>query len=237
MRKEGRGKREKGKGKRKEGKAKAYLWLVLAAVAVVMVVVVVVLLLTRRDAASTVDAASRRVGEETSRSINERTAMVGGVVPNAPQSHEDETASSDDSESEDAPQTEEEKREAEEEKLVEAFDDLTDKWQESSSKGVTMSDIDNFAKTFRSVPKNRQDECINRALNLIPDENVMLLAGVLMDKSMDKEIVETVYNDVLNRDEDVKKPILQQIFKDKTHPCWADTAWILDVTDELPKAK
>ena len=37
--------------------------------------------------------------------------------------------------------------------------------------------------------------------------------------------------------EDVKKPILQQIFKDKTHPCWADTAWILDVTGELPKAK
>ena len=34
-----------------------------------------------------------------------------------------------------------------------------------------------------------------------------------------------------------KKPILQQIFKDKTHHCWADAAWILDVTGELPKAK
>ena len=42
-------------------------------------------------------------------------------------------------------------------------------------------------------------------------------------------------NDILNRDEDVKKPILQEIFKDKSHPCWADTAWILDVTGELPK--
>ena len=94
-----------------------------------------------------------------------------------------------------------------------------------------------FAKSFRKIPKERQDECIHRALNLIPDENVMLLAGILMDKTMDREIVETVYNDVLNRDEDVKKPILQQIFKDKTHPCWADTAWILDVTGELPKVK
>ena len=79
--------------------------------------------------------------------------------------------------------------------------------------------------------------CIHRALNLIPDENVMLLAGVVMDKTMDKEIVETVYNDILNRDEDVKKPILQEIFKDKSHPCWADTAWILDVTGELPGKK
>ena len=133
------------------------------------------------------------------------------------------------------PQTEEEKREAEEEAKVDAFDKLTDKWQEPSEKGVTMSDIDNFAKAFRSIPKDRQDECVHRALNLIPDENVMLLAGILMDKTMDKEIVETVFNDVLNRDEDVKKPILQQIFKDKTHPCWADTAWILDVTGDLPK--
>lgn len=75
---------------------------------------------------------------------------------------------------------------------------------EPSVKGVTMADVDNFAKAFRQVPKARQDECIHRALNLIPDENVMLLAGVLMDKTMDKEIVETVYNDILNRDEDVK---------------------------------
>ena len=133
--------------------------------------------------------------------------------------------------------TEDEKGEAEREKCVEDFDNLTDKWMEPSSKGASMEDIDRFAKLFRQVPKDRQDECIHRALNLIPDENVMLLAGVLMDKSMDKEIIETVYNDVLNRDELVKKPILLEIFKDKSHPCWADTAWILDVTGELPKKK
>ena len=211
------------------------LWLALAVVAVG--VVIVVLLLTRQDAASTVNAVSRRVGEGTSRLGDERTATVGCGVPATPESQKGEASSGDDSEprSEEEPQTEEEKREAEEEKLVNAFDDLTDKWQDPSAKGVTMADVDNFAKQFRQVPKARQDECVHRALNLIPDENVMLLAGVLMDKSMDREIVETVYSDILNRDEDVKKPILQQIFKDKTHPCWADTAWILDVTGEFPK--
>ena len=157
------------------------------------------------------------------------------AVAEEPQAEPAEEPQSEPAEAE--PQTEEEKREAAEEKAVNDFDDLTDKWQEASEKGVTMADIDNFAKMFRGVPKDRQDECIHRALNLIPDENVMLLAGVLMDKSIDKDIVETVFNDVLNRDEDVKKPILRQIFKDKAHPCWADTAWILDVTDELPKAR
>ena len=193
----------------------------------------------------------RRVTSSSSAEQPERSDDSKALIPNAerpggkhavarsaePGDGEDSADREDVDEAEEAPQTEEEKLEAEAEKKVEAFDGLTDKWMEPSPKGVTMADVDNFAKAFRQVPKDRQDECIHRALNLIPDENVMLLAGVLMDKTMDKEIVETVYNDVLNRDEDVKKPILQQIFKDKSHPCWADTAWILDVTGELPKAK
>lgn len=130
------------------------------------------------------------------------------------------------------PLTDEERAEAEAAKCADAFDELTDKWMFPSEKGVTMADVDAFVKQFEAVPKDRKEECLQRALNLIPDENVMLLAGVLMDKTQDKELVELVFNDILNRDENVKKPIMQQIFQDKTHPCWADTAWILDVTGE-----
>ena len=194
----------------------------------------------------------RRLSSSSPAEQSERSADSKALIPNAarpedkhavPRSEEAEGGedSTDKKEADEAeeeePQTEEEKREAEAEKKVDAFDNLTDKWMEPSAKGVTMADVDNFAKAFRQVPKDRQDECIHRALNLIPDENVMLLAGVLMDKSIDTEIVETVYNDILNRTEDVKKPILQEIFKDKSHPCWADTAWILDVTGELPEKK
>lgn len=165
---------------------------------------------------------------------NDAGRTVRTVQPSAEKEGDEDVADAD--EEEDDPQTEEEKREAADEALVNAFDDLTDKWTEPAERGVTMSDVDKFAAAFRKVPEDRQDECIHRALNLIPDENVMLLAGVLMDKTVDKDTVETVFNDILNRDEDVKKPILEQIFKDKTHPCWEDAAWILDVTDELPKA-
>ena len=133
--------------------------------------------------------------------------------------------------------SEDERREREEEALVDKFDGLTDKWMEVSEKSVTMADVEAFSQQFAKVPKARKEECLHRALNLIPDENVMLLAGILMDKTQDKELVEIAFNDILNRDEDVKKPILQQIIKDKTHPCWADTAWILDVTGEMPEGK
>ena len=121
------------------------------------------------------------------------------------------------------------------EKLVNAFDALVDSWMEPRDAGVSLADSDAFVAAFRKLPEERREECLQRALNLVPDDNVMLLAGILMDKSIDQELVELVFNDVLNRDEEVKKPILQEIFKDKSHPCWADTAWILDVTDDLPK--
>ena len=199
----------------------------------VIVAAIVVALMVgdgKTDAPSAVPSASSPVGADARDAAAEKSEAAGDKQ-DAVVGDDDSTegTGSEDSESEES-QAEEEKREAEEEKKVDAFDALTDKWMEPSKSGVTMADVDNFAKRFLQVPKARQDECIHRALNLIPDENVMLLAGILMDKAMDKEIVETVYNDILNRDEDVKKPILQQIFKDKTHPCWANTAWIIDVT-------
>ena len=133
------------------------------------------------------------------------------------------------------PKTAEELQEEEDEKKVDAFDSLTDKWMEKEGGEVTMKDMDDFVVAFKSVPAARKDECLHRALNLVSDDHVLLLAGILFDKSIDKEYLELVFNDVLNRDEEVKKLILPKIFKDKDHPCWADTAWILDVTGELPK--
>ena len=140
----------------------------------------------------------------------------------------------------DAADAEEEKPEEEapekEEPLsaADAFDAVVDKWMEPSKTGVTMDDVDAFAAAFRAVPEGEREDGIRRALNLIPDENALLLAGILMDKSLGKETVELVFNDVLNRDEEVKMPMLKQIFKDKSHPCWADTAWIFDATGEDP---
>ena len=124
----------------------------------------------------------------------------------------------------------------EDERLAKEFDSLVDSWTKPSGKGASMEDVQRFAESFRKVPRSRKRECLQRALNLVPDENVMLFAGVLMDKTQEKEFLEMVYNDVLNRDEDVKSPILQQIFKDREHPCWVDTAWILDVTGKIPAA-
>ena len=115
---------------------------------------------------------------------------------------------------------------------VDAFDALVDGWMEARPAGVSIEDVEDFRKALARVPDESRDECLHRALNLIPDENALLLAGVLLDKSFGKDVLETVFNDILNRDEQVKLPLLKSIHKDRAHPCWADAAWILDVTGE-----
>ena len=115
---------------------------------------------------------------------------------------------------------------------VDAFDALVDGWMEARPAGVSIEDVEDFRKAFAHVPDESRDECLHRALNLIPDENALLLAGVLLDKSFGKDVLEAVFNDILNRDDSAKLPILKNLYKDRTHPCWADAAWILDVTGE-----
>lgn len=199
---------------------------------------VIVLVVKRPIADVTEERGGRQVVEPACADGVEADIPANSVARPATATQESESSYSTPPEHEVEPLlSEDERREREETALVDAFVAVTDKWMEPVKGGVAMKDVDEFAAQFRKLPKSRRHECLQRALNLIPDENVMLLVGILMDKSQDKELVELVYNDVLNRDESVKKPVLREIFKDRNHPFWADTAWILDITGELPGKK
>ena len=67
---------------------------------------------------------------------------------------------------------------------VDAFDALVDGWMEARPAGVSIKDAEDFRKAFARVPDESREECLHRALNLIPDENALLLAGVLLDLSL-----------------------------------------------------
>lgn len=209
----------------------------LAALCVAAVVAVAIVFLFVESASQRKETMHRAgyptagVPRAEARQASGGTAGGSDVADPEDETGDDETGDGEEQEE----KTPEELQEEEEEKKVEAFDSLTDKWMEKEGGEVSMKDMDDFVAAFKSVPDGRKDECLHRALNLVSDDHVLLLAGILFDKSIDKEYLELVFNDVLNRDEEVKKLILPKIFKDKTHPCWADTAWILDVTGELPK--
>ncbi len=103
-------------------------------------------------------------------------------------------------------------------------------------KDVPMAEVNKFHEQFKKIPDSRKEVCLQRALNLLPDESVILLAGILTDKELPREHLELVFNDILTRDESAKKPLLELIYKDKQHPCWETTAWILDATGKKPES-
>ena len=195
----------------------------------------VVLWFARADAGKPADKPAARTEKRVAKARGGRAArrQAGRPDPASPDKPEDDEEMDDSDESESTPEpekTEEEMQADREEALVDAFDEMTDKWREPVESDVPMAEVEKFRQQFNKIPQGRKEECLQRALNLLPDENVMLLAGILLDKEQPREYLELVFNDVLNRDEGVKKPLLQEIYKDKEHPCWADTAWILDAT-------
>lgn len=107
-----------------------------------------------------------------------------------------------------------------------------EKWSDGEKNRAAEKDAEDFAAQFKSLPPAIQEENLNHALNLIPDANIILLSGLLFDKTIKPEFNELIFNDILNRDESIKLPIIRQVHKDRAHPCWSDAAWILDVTDE-----
>lgn len=127
------------------------------------------------------------------------------------------------------PETSEERAE----RQVNRFCRETDKW--TRPRRISAEDVRNFAHQFAALPKARKREALHRALNVIPDANVALLSGLLFDKSQPKEIVREVFQDIVNRSEEVKEPIVKAVYNDKTHPCCSDAEWIFEVTGEKPE--
>lgn len=185
--------------------------------------------------ADTADAGSSRTNSANQRIRRERGTIRRDAKP-ARQPNPGNGGNAADRPNKTEPETTEEVSEPEnaEDVLVEAFDGLTDEWREPVQSGVPMEAVEKFRQQFNRIPNDRKEECLHRALNLVPDENAMLLMGILLDKEQPAEYLELVFNDILNRGEDVKNPLLQLIYKDKEHPCWASTAWILDVTGATP---
>lgn len=116
---------------------------------------------------------------------------------------------------------------------VRAFRQETDRW--TRERPVPVEDVERFSRQFAALPRERKMECLHRALNLIPDANVALLAGILFDKSQPHEILKATFNDIVNRSEEAKEPIVKAVYRDKTHPCCSDATWIYEVTGEKPE--
>lgn len=114
-----------------------------------------------------------------------------------------------------------------------AFDALTDQLVGVRNSAISQSDVAAYVSAFKILPQTDRKACIQRAINLIPDENLTPLIGILIDKETDLATKKLVFNDILKRNDDRKNAVLRIICEDTEHPCSSDARWILKATGEL----
>jgi hypothetical protein len=119
-------------------------------------------------------------------------------------------------------------------KAVENWETLVDKLVELKD-APTKERMAEVKEAFDKLDKKDQMDAVQRAVNLLPDEQFSSLYGILFDKSENAEVLDTIFSDGLNRPEDIKVPMMKELVVDKEHPMFFESARILDVTGELDK--
>ena len=117
-------------------------------------------------------------------------------------------------------------------KAVEAWESFIDEVAERTAKPTAEQALQ-FKEAFHRLDKADQMDGIQTALNLLPDEQFSLMYPILFDKAENADVLDEIFSDGLNRDEDIKVPMMKELYKDKEHPMFVEAARILDATGEL----
>lgn len=97
---------------------------------------------------------------------------------------------------------------------------------------VTLEDQLRVRDAFREMTEENRMEEVHHAMNLLPDESIAVIYGVLFDKTQPEDIMDVIFSDILNRDEAIKILMMREIAKDPTHPMYEESVRILEITDD-----
>jgi len=86
---------------------------------------------------------------------------------------------------------------------------------------------------FASLPPEAQEEFIAHAVNLCEDEQYSLLEGIYLNNATPAEVKDTIFNDLLNRPDEIKLPLLAKSLANPAHPMAADSREILEMYLEV----
>ena len=94
---------------------------------------------------------------------------------------------------------------------------------------VTPEEQQEMYERFTALAPEAKLENINHAVNLLPDETFPVVLDILFDKGQPPDVIITLFHDLLNRDDALKNPVMEEIAKDKSHPMYVESARILDI--------
>lgn len=93
--------------------------------------------------------------------------------------------------------------------------------------------VRDLVSSMRGLPPEAQEEFIAHAVNLCEDEQYEMLGDIYLDPQTPKPVSETIFNDALNRPDEIKLPLLAQTLRNAAHPMNAEAREILEMYLDL----
>ncbi|MEY4300559.1 MAG: hypothetical protein RIR25_1795 [Verrucomicrobiota bacterium] len=103
----------------------------------------------------------------------------------------------------------------------------------TSAGSDTAKTVRGLTLNFASLPPEAQEEFIAHAVNLCEDEQYSLLEGIYLNNATPAEVKDTIFNDLLNRPDEIKLPLLAKSLANPAHPMAADSREILEMYLEV----
>ncbi|MEI7865477.1 MAG: hypothetical protein WCI38_08900, partial [Chthoniobacterales bacterium] len=83
------------------------------------------------------------------------------------------------------------------------------------------------------LPPDAREEFVAHAVNLCEDEQFGLLGEIYLDAQNPRSVTEIIFNDVLNRPDEIKLPLLAKTLRNAAHPMAGEAREILEMYLEL----
>lgn len=90
-----------------------------------------------------------------------------------------------------------------------------------------------LVSAMRGLPPEAQEEFAAHAVNLCEDEQFGQLEGVFHNPSTAAEVSEIIFNDALNRPDEIKLPMLAKTLRNPAHPMAGEAREILEMYLDL----
>lgn len=112
---------------------------------------------------------------------------------------------------------------------------MTEGGWEDRLDNILSSDLDEAATArqllaaLAGLPLEAREEYIVHALNLCPDEEFAMMETVFLDPQTPAAVAETIFDDVLNRTDELKLPLLARSLANPRHPMHGEAREILEL--------
>lgn len=112
-----------------------------------------------------------------------------------------------------------------------AWEDRLDELLTTEADNATT--VRGLVSSMRGLPPEAQEEFVAHAVNLCEDEQFGMLAEIYYNANTPPEVSETIFNDALNRPDEIKLPMLAKTLRNPAHPLAGEAKEILEMYLDL----